>query len=146
MVQMRTALSGIPVSRAMLTDFHSVAPDDPAKRVLELILAGSQEDFPVVDGGQGGRIAGVLLRSDVLKALAQRPSDWRVRDLMRREFEVVDAADMLDTALARLQSCNCHTLPVTSRGALVGLLTMENVGEFLRIQSALGRSPQTRAA
>ena len=145
MVQMRTALSGIPVSRAMLTDFHTLAPEDPAKRVLELILAGSQQDFPVVDGGQGGRLAGVLLRSDVLKTLAQR-ADWRVRDIMRREFEVVDAADMLDTALARLQSCNCHTLPVTSRGALVGLLTMENVGEFLLIQSALGRSPQPRAA
>ena len=146
MVQMRTALSGIPVSRAMLTNFQTVAPDDAAKRVLELILAGSQQDFPVVDGGQGGRVAGVLLRSDVLKALAQRASDWRVRDVMRHEFEVVDAADMLDTALARLQSCNCHTLPVTSRGALVGLLTMENVGEFLLIQSALGRSPQPRAA
>jgi len=146
MVQMRTALSGIPVSRAMLTNFQTVAPDDAAKRVLELILAGSQQDFPVVDGGQGGRVAGVLLRSDVLKALAQRASDWRVRDVMRREFEVVDAADMLDTALARLQSCNCHTLPVTSRGALVGLLTMENVGEFLLIQAALGRSPQPRAA
>jgi len=149
MVQMRTALSGIPVSRAMLTDFHTVAPDDTAKRVLELILAGSQQDFPVVDGGQGGkggRLAGVLLRSDVLKALAQRASDWRVRDIMRGEFEVVDAAEMLDTAFARLQSCNCHTLPVTSRGTLVGLLTMENVGEFLLIQSALGRSPQPRAA
>ena len=149
MVQMRTALSGIPVSRAMLTDFHTVAPDDTAKRVLELILAGSQQDFPVVDGGQGGkggRLAGVLLRSDVLKALAQRASDWRVRDIMRGEFQVVDAAEMLDTALARLQSCNCHTLPVTSRGTLVGLLTMENVGEFLLIQSALGRSPQPRAA
>src|SRR6266849_5427805 len=119
MVQMRTGLRGIPVNCAMLTDFHSVAPDDTAKRVLDLILAGSQQDFPVVDGGQGakgGRLAGVLLRSDVLKALAQRASDWRVRDVMRREFEVVDAADMLDTALARLQSCNCHTLPVTSRG------------------------------
>jgi len=146
MVQMRTGLSGIPVSRAMLTDFHSVAPDDTAQRVLDLILAGSQQDFPVVDGGQQGRLAGVLLRSDVLKALAQRQSDWRVRDIMRREFEVVDAADMLDTAFARLQSCNCHTLPVTSRGALVGLLTMENVGEFLLIQSALGRSPRSRAA
>ncbi|PYO80368.1 MAG: site-2 protease family protein, partial [Gemmatimonadetes bacterium] len=121
MVQMRTALSGIPVSRAMLTDFRSVAPDDPAQRVLELILAGSQQDFPVVDGGKGGRLAGVLLRSDVLKALA-RGADWRVRDVMRREFEVVDAADMLDTA------------------------TMDNVGEFLLIQSALGRPRQPRAA
>ncbi|TLY46687.1 MAG: site-2 protease family protein, partial [Gemmatimonadetes bacterium] len=145
MVQMRTALSGIPVSRAMLTDFRTDAPDDPAQRVHELILAGSQQDFPVVDGGKGGRLAGVLLRSDVLKALA-RGADWRVRDVMRREFEVVDAADMLDTALARLQACACHALPVTSRGALVGILTMDNVGEFLLIQSALGRPRQPRAA
>src|SRR3989475_10491209 len=105
MVQMRTAVSGIPVSRAMLTDFHTVAPDDTAKRVLELILAGSQQDFPVVDGGQGGRLAGVLLRSDVLKALAQRASDWRVCDIMRREFEAGDAADMRATPFARLQPC-----------------------------------------
>jgi Zn-dependent protease/predicted transcriptional regulator len=149
MVQMRTALSGIPVSRAMVTDFHTLAPDDPAKRVLELILAGSQQDFPVVDEGKEGgkgRLAGVLLRHDVLKALAQRGSDWSVREVMRREFEVVDAGDMLDTALARLQACACHTLPVTSRGALVGLLTMDNVGEFLVIQSALGRGRQPRAA
>src|SRR5207247_2686744 len=122
MVQMRTALSGIPVSRAMLTDFHTVAPDDPAKRVLELILAGSQQDFPVVDGGQGakgGRLAGVLLRSDVLKALAQRASDGRVRDIMRGEVAVVDADEALDTDLARLQAAQCHTLPFTYRGAFV---------------------------
>jgi len=143
MAQMRTALSGIPVSRAMLTNFQTVAPDDPVQRVLELIRGGSQQDFPVIDGG---RLAGVLLRSDVLKALAQRGAEWRVRDIMRREFEVVDGADMLDTAFARLQSCDCHTLPVTNRGALVGLLTMENVGEFLRIQSALAGSPRTRTA
>jgi Zn-dependent protease len=143
MVQMRSSLGGIPVSRAMLTEFRTLAPDDPAERVLELILAGSQQDFPVVEDG---RVAGVLLRSDMLNALAQRGSAWQVRDVMRREFEVVDAGDMLDTAFARLQSCACHTLPVTSRGALVGLLTMDNLGEFLLIQSALGRSPRPRAA
>lgn len=143
MVQMRSALSGIPVSRVMITDFRTVVPEDPANRVLELIVAGSQQDFPVMESG---RLAGVLLRGDVLKVLAQRGSGWLVRDVMRREYEVVDAADMLDTAFARLQACECHTLPVTSRGALVGLLTMDNVGEFLRIQSAMERRPQPRAA
>jgi CBS domain-containing protein len=148
MVQMRTALGGIPVSRAMLTDFRTLAPEDPAQRVLDLILAGSQQDFPVLQGekSEGARVVGVLLRADVLKALAQRGSDWQVRDVMRREFEVVDAADMLDNALARLQACACHALPVTSRGSLVGLLTMDNVGEFLLIQSALERPQRRRAA
>jgi Zn-dependent protease/CBS domain-containing protein len=143
MVQMRTALGGIPVSRAMLTEFHTVAPDDPAERVLEFILAGSQQDFPVVEGS---RVVGVLLRDDVLKALARRGSEWRVRELMRRAFETVEASDMLDTAFARLQTCACHTLPVTSRGALVGLISMDSVGEFMRIQTALGRPPERRAA
>jgi Zn-dependent protease len=143
MVQMRSALGGIPVSRAMLKDFHTLAPQDPATRVLELILAGSQQDFPVVEHD---RVVGVLLRSDVLKALAHRRSEWRVGDVMRREFEVVDAGDMLDTAFARLQSCACHTLPVMSRGVLVGLLTMDNLGEFLLVQSALDRAPRPRAA
>src|SRR5881296_1546823 len=143
MVQMRSALGGIPVSRAMLTDFHTLALDDPAKRVLELVLAGSQSDFPVVEDG---RVVGVLLRRDVLNALAQHGQDWRVGDVMRRDFEVVEAGEMLETAFARLQRCACHALPVTSRGALVGLVTMDNLGEFLLIQSALGRARGRRAA
>src|SRR5881227_1107400 len=68
MVQMRSALRGIPVSRAMLTDFETLAPGDPGRRVLDLIIAGSQSDFPVVEDG---RVVGVLLRRDVLNALAQ---------------------------------------------------------------------------
>lgn len=143
MVQMRAALGGIPVSRAMLTDFRTLAPDAPAARVLELILSGSQPDFPVVENG---RVVGVLLRSDVLKALAQRGAEWQVRDVMRREFEVVEATDMLETASAQLQACACHTLPVMSRGVLVGLVTMDSLGEFLMIQSALGRGARPRLA
>ena len=142
MVQMRSALGGIPVSQAMLTDFQKLSPGDPARQVLDLILAGSQQDFPVVEDG---RVVGVLLRGDVLKALAQRGQDWRVGDIMRRDFQVVDAGDMLEAAFARLQTCACHALPVTSGGALVGLVTMDNLGEFLLIQSALrpARPPRT---
>jgi Zn-dependent protease/predicted transcriptional regulator len=142
-VQIRSALGGIPVSRAMLTNFQKLSPGESARRVLDLVLSGPQQDFPVVEDD---RVVGVLLRSDVLKALAQRGQDWRVGDIMRRDFQVVDAGEMLDTAFARLQTCACHALPVTSRGALVGLLTMDNLGEFLMIQSALGRARPRRAA
>ena len=36
-----------------------------------------------------------------------------------------------------LSNSNCHTLPVTHEGKLVGLLTMDNLGEFMRFQSAM---------
>jgi hypothetical protein len=44
---------------------------------------------------------------------------------------------MLETAFARMSSGECHTLPVLHGGRLVGLLTMENVGEFIAIQAAM---------
>ena len=55
---------------------------------------------------------------------------------MQREFETVDASEMLEASFRRLQSCQCHTAPVVRRGELVGLVTMENVGEFVAIQAA----------
>ncbi len=134
MVQMKSALGGIPVRRAMLTDFRTLAAGDSLARAVELILAGSQQDFPVVDNG---RVLGILTRGDLLKALSQQNTAARVADVMQRDFEVVDAFDMLEMAFARLQSCGCHTLPVTHAGQLVGLVTADNVGEFMMIQAAL---------
>lgn len=134
MAQMKSALGGIPVSRAMLTDFRALSPHDPLQRAMELILDGSQQDFPVVEGGS---VVGVLTRGDLLMSLAKKGQASPVADVMRRDVQVVDSSDMLERAFTRLQSYDCHMLPVTHNGQLVGLVTMENVGEFLMIQAAL---------
>jgi Zn-dependent protease/predicted transcriptional regulator len=141
MVQMRSALGGIPVQAAMVTDFRTLAVNDPLDRAVELILSGSQQDFPVVDDS---RVVGVLTRADLLVALAQR-GGAAVSDVMRREFQTVDPAEMLDTAFRRLQGCECHTLPVVRRGQLVGLVTADNIGEFMMIQGALQKARRQTA-
>ena len=50
---------------------------------------------------------------------------------------------MLDTLFLRMQdkACDCHTIPVVVDTRLIGLLTMENIGEFLMIQSAMSAMP-----
>jgi Zn-dependent protease len=134
MVQMKSALAGIPVSKAMITDFRSLAPGNSLQEAIEHVLAGFQHDFPVLDQG---RLVGVLTRDDLLKSLAQKGPQTLVAGTMTEQFEVGDPADMLDLVLARLQSCRCRTLLVLKGGELVGILTMDNVGEFLMFQSAL---------
>jgi Zn-dependent protease len=133
MAQMKSSLGGIPVLRAMITDFRTLSPGDPLSHAVEQILAGSQQDFPVVEDR---RVVGILTRQDLIVGLAQRGRDTSVGDAMQREFQTVDAAEMLETSFRRLQSCQCHTLPVLRRGELVGLVTMDNVGEFVAIQAA----------
>ena len=68
MVQMKSSLAGIPVRRAMLTDFHTLTPVNTLGDAVNLMLTGSQQDFPVV---HDGRIEGILTRSDLLKALTR---------------------------------------------------------------------------
>ena len=133
MVQMKSSLAGIPVMRAMITDFQTLTSHDPLARATERILAGSQQDFPVVDDGQ---VVGILTRRDLLVGLTQHGQERLVGDTMQREFETVDASEMLETAFRRLQTCQCHTALVLQRGELVGMVTMENVGEFVAIQAA----------
>ena len=89
---------------------------------------------------------GILTRGDLLTALPDRGRDTQVLDVMSRDFQMAEAGEMLEAAMQRLQECACHTLPVTQGGQVVGLLTMDNVGEFVAIQAALegGAAPSRR--
>lgn len=134
MVQMKNALGGIPVTRAMLTDYESVSPRDTLSRMAQLVLAGSQRDFPVVEEG---RVLGLVTRDDFLKALTQHGEHWPVTQVMRVNLPVLDSYEMVETALMRLQESGVPVLPVTHNGELVGMITPENITEYLMIRSAL---------
>jgi Zn-dependent protease len=132
-VTLKSALEGVPVARAMMTDFRALDADDRLQRAADLIIAGSQQDFPVV---QGGRLIGILTRDALMKAIASLGFGGLVSDAMTTNFGVVDAREMMDRALARLQESGGRVLPVLSGGQLVGLLTAENIGEFVMLRSA----------
>jgi Zn-dependent protease/CBS domain-containing protein len=133
MTQMKSALAGIPLRRAMLTHFRTLAPTNTLGDAVDLLLTGSQQDFPVV---VNGRIEGILTRSDLVKELARSGRSATVGDAMKRECPTAQASEMLETVLARLQGQDCHTVPVLEHGRFVGLVTMDNVGEFLMVQAA----------
>jgi predicted transcriptional regulator len=57
--------------------------------------------------------------------------------VIHRNVPEIDSHDMVEKALMRLQESGSKTLPVTHGGRLVGLITAENITEFLMIRSAL---------
>ena len=134
MVQMKAALGGIPVQRAMLTQFNTLSPHDPLQRAIDLTLAGSTAIFRwSINGGRriiDARGSGAALRN---------PPPTIRSNGMKTEFEQCDSGDMLEGVFMRVREDGAHTVPVVRRGELVGLLTMENVGEMLRIHAALGK-------
>ena len=138
LVVMRAALAGIPVVRAMETVFSVLAPGDLLARAVDETLASAQQDFPVLEGGA---VVGILTRQGLLEGLARRGAESTVAQSMQREFPSIEAAEMLDAAFRRLEGKSSRTMPVMQGGVLVGLVTLDNVGDVVAIRSALeGRS------
>jgi CBS domain-containing protein len=133
-VQTSSTLTGVPVGQVMITDVRTLSPDDPLERAVRLVLDGFQQDFPVVADGQ---VVGVLTRAQLLRALAERGLATPVAAAMQRDFRAAAPEEPVEEVLTRLETCGCHAMPVLRGRQLLGVLTTENVGEFIMVQSAL---------
>jgi Zn-dependent protease/CBS domain-containing protein len=138
--QAQSSLGGIPVQCAMLKNFQTISPDESVTKAAAYLLAGWQKEFPVVWGSQ---VLGILTREDVIQAIQERGPETLVRDAMQRNVDSVGSDETLEGIVGRLRGGKSRALPVLHHGQLVGILTMENIAEFLRISTAVAhRSPK----
>jgi Zn-dependent protease/CBS domain-containing protein len=141
-VEEKFLLKDVPVRTSMLTDFRTVSRDDTLAHAAELLLAGTQQDFPVVSH-DGSRLEGVLTRSNLMKGLARGGPGARVADYEHADLLSVEADSSLSEAVSRLrEGGHGPCLQVVDHGQTVGLLTLENVAELLMVREALGSRKQ----
>ena len=132
-IQVRSALGDTLVEQVMIRQLYVLAPGDTLRRAVDYVLAGFQQDFPVVTSG---RLAGMLTRTDLLKALAEHGQDSLVGDTMRERIPTIAPTERVDRALGILQQAGLQTLPVVREGMLVGVITTDNISEYLMVRAA----------
>ncbi len=135
-VQIKDAFSGIPIRAAMQTKFSTLSTNNTLGDAVKAILDGSQHDFPVM---WGDRVLGILTRANVLSGLSETGPEQLVTNVMEREFDTAEPNEMLEGVLNRLALSKTRVMPVLQDGNLVGLVTAENLGEYLMVQNALHR-------
>jgi CBS domain-containing protein len=133
-VEAKSALGGLAVGGAMITDYRHLNPSDTLSRAVDLVLSGSQQDFPVVDDE---RVVGILTTPDLIMALSKHGQDKKVEDVMINTVESADVSDPIESVFEKLKACDCSMMPVLKNGRLAGLITAENVSELLVIRAAL---------
>ena len=136
LVQTRATLSGLPVSAAMVTAFMSLETRHELQHAVDLMLAGDQQDFPVLEGG---RYLGMLGRTGLIQALQKEGPHAPVGRVVRLDVEPVEASWPLERALMVMRAGRHSAIPVTLRGQLVGLLTLENLSELMMVREARER-------
>lgn len=138
-VRAQLALEGVTLRSVTMTDLRILRPSDTLSTAAQLVVDGFQADFPVVDGD---RLLGMLSRDDLVRGLHDHGRDHPVADVMRRDGPTLEASLPPETALERLMQSRQRALPVVQEGRLIGLLTQENVMEYLLLRRATQRVPQ----
>src|ERR687896_302837 len=140
LVRQREQLRGLTVSDVMGTKgrTETVTPYHNFGQILDSVIHGYQEDFPVLD--EEGHLVGIITRNEIMAA-AHSPDRYAiVRDLMKSEFPTISPdADLFTDGNRILQESGLRALPVVKDGNLVGMLTVDDVG-----QAALLRDPRKR--
>lgn len=140
MVQLRDLVAGVRVRDAMMTEFNVLAADATLDEAADMVLAGTQQDFPVLDGGD---FLGILYRQKLMQGLRETGGEARVADWLSEVEQQPPLDAPLWETLEKMREKQSGTLPVFANGELVGLLSSENISELLMIRSA--RSGQDSA-
>ena len=107
--------------------------------VVDYILASYQPDFAVMEGG---KLIGIVTRTEVLRALAAHPADAMVTDIMQREVLKLDANKTLEDVRAELSQRAVRIAAVYEGEGYMGLVSLEDIAEALAVQTFVRR--QTR--
>jgi Zn-dependent protease/CBS domain-containing protein len=130
MVRQREQMRGLLVSDVMGTRprLETITPYHTFGQVLDSVIHGYQEDFPVVDGD--GNLVGMLTRNEIMTAAHSPERYSSVRDLMKTNFPTISPdADLFTEGARVLQESGLKALPVVRDGELVGMLSMDDVGQ-----------------
>jgi Zn-dependent protease/CBS domain-containing protein len=133
--QLRDVAASVLVGDVMITKFSRLERSATIDQAIELLLATTQHEFPVVDAD--GRFEGLLTRDAMIKALRDSGPTAPVVSALRKDIPVTHPRKNLQDSLRVMQEASAPAIAVVDdAGRLVGLMTHENLGEMLMVRSA----------
>jgi Zn-dependent protease len=136
-VETRLAGRGLRIDQMMVTRFEVIPVHARLRTAVDLLLAGDQREFPVVDNA--GRVEGLLTRESLIKALTNLGPDATAGEAMVAPVTLLPVGLEFEKALASLRSSGLPALPVVAPdGRLVGLLSFDNITDLIRVRRAGG--------
>lgn len=130
MVRQRETMRGLLVSDVMGTKrrTETITPYHNFGQVFDAVIHGYQEDFPVVN--EEGEIVGMITRNEIRSAAHSPDKFSTVRDLMKTEFPTISPdADLFKDGHRILQENDIRAIPVIKQDNLVGMLTIDDIGQ-----------------
>jgi stage IV sporulation protein FB len=128
---------GRRAGEAMVRRFEALAPDATADDAARLLLATTQQEFPVVDGAGGFR--GMVTRKALVEAVKKDGTSAPVDGFMDTDVATVPESAPLEEVMQTLARSPSRTVAVAgSDGRFAGYVSLENLSELFMLTDARG--------
>lgn len=135
MGRVQHAIEGYLAGSAVITSLERLTPDQRIAEAADMLIRTTQKELPVVDGM--GRFQGLVTADGLVKGLREHGNEAMVGDIMQTDIAMIAADAPLADCLAGMQDGGKAAVAVTKHdGSLIGLVTMENLSEFMLLRSA----------
>jgi len=124
---------GIKVGDIMTRDVISIKP---TATIQECARTMSRKDIGTVIIAEKGKIIGALTEKDIIWALTKKQdiANIKVSDIMLRKVTTIKPSKDIFEAMLRMKNQKSGWLPVTVRGNVIGMLT---INDILKIEPGL---------
>ncbi len=134
-VVIQDILEGIPVSRLLRTDIHTLSPELLVSDLVDHYIMGTDErSFPVLEGDQ---LVGLVSLEDVRKVPRKEWEFTRVNQIMTPKADLVTTTPVeeVSDALDDLSRRDIRQMPVLQDGHFIGLIRRQDIIRWLQLQS-----------
>ncbi|MGD9818205.1 MAG: M50 family metallopeptidase [Desulfomonilaceae bacterium] len=121
------ALGGARAQDAMITELHTLKPQQTVADAAVRFCKGFQSDFPVMDER---RLIGLVTREAIVETLHKNGPSAPVSEIMIRDFPTANEQTALTDILQKMQSSGSKAVPILNQGELKGLITLEQIGRY----------------
>lgn len=128
----KSILEGYKVSDVLMTKYTPLYIHEPLQRAVDILLSGQEKEFLVFD--LEDIVVGVLTRESLVEALATGEANMRVKDAALTTPLELHKQMPLQEAFELMMSQHANVCPVYDGQHLAGMLTQDNVQEFLLLR------------
>lgn len=134
MVRSSTLLADFKVKDIVFRKFKSLQPDNSMQEAVDALLSGQDHRFLVM---QDGKLQGVITKRDILKAIAEKGMQAKVKDAMSKNVKTLSSENSLKEVYELIKTSQYSFFPVIDDNKLAGVLEKDNLLEFISIRGIL---------
>jgi chloride channel protein, CIC family len=114
------------------TEFIPVRITDPFTKLIEAFTISNRNIFPVIDDDDN--FIGIIQLDHIKELLfkTELHDQISIKDIVIKDILTIEADENMDRVMAKLESSNLWTIPVTRKGKYIGFVSRSNVLSFYR--------------